>query len=218
MASKKLDIDVIKNSFAGIIEAALQSTVSKRIDKIQSILDREHHKFFSIMADKIIGATQPPDLDGYGKDWYQLENSYTSRRAASRGVDPSQFYKNTGNLSGTLRRMNVERPFGKPVITTGIQGTYGRQKVNISDNSARIVKTGRFISLDKVKNLRYTINIDMFPRITEDTSSSNINVRKYLTGKTGYKLTNFHEGRPIVTPFVRWWLNNYMKTKIIRGV
>lgn len=214
MASK-LNPDIIKNAFSAILEVAFESTVARRVEKIQQIVDREHHKFFSIMADKIIAVTQPPDLDGYGKDWYALEPSYTSRR---KGVDPNAWYKNTGNLSGTLKRMNVTRSFGTPTITSGQVGTYGRQKVNVTNNVATIIKTGRAIPLEKIKNLRYTINIDLFPKITEDTSSGSIDVRSYLTGKTGYKLTNYHEGRPIVTPFIRWWLNVQMKNKIVRGV
>lgn len=212
------DKDVLSNRILSIVDYKLISTVERKSQAARAAAIRVQSGLFPTMARLIIGVTEPPNLDGYGADWYELNPNYTAKRKRSTNgrVSEGQFYKFSGGLSRSLNQSSAVNSFGLPAVRILQSGTYRRSPVTISGSSARINKTGRFIDINKVSNLKYAIEVDLYPKI-KNLTTRKLELDNYVSSKIAYKLTNYRgaEDRPIFKQFLIWWLR-VIATKAIR--
>lgn len=220
----KFDAVAFQNKIMGIISYKRDETVARKVGSISKTVSTNQNTFFPLLSKLIIKATKAPSLNGYGEPWAPLSSKYTSYRLRkTRGqIKEGMFYRGLPSserrLATTLPKQKSMSVFGAPTVEVWKEGTYGRSRIKVTGNYASYIKTGKRIAMSKVKNIVSHIALDLFPNIEEDVSKGTLgpHLGKYLPDDIAYKLTNNKgtEKRPVITPYIRWWINVHMKQLI----
>ena len=222
----KFDAYVIGRKLSQIVERKTLDAVQRQADKLQDVAEDAQGVFFSMLASKIIGQSEPPELKStagyYGEDWVELDESYKQRRYREKGIGFDSFYEYSGGLKASLNRSKAKNAFGTAVLTIDEIGTYRKQLVRVTNNRARIISTNKPIAVDKVKDKRYAVTVDFFPKVTENIFSNSFvkHLGNYTSAPIALKLTNWRgkELRPVIRPYINWWLNVYSKQQLKRAL
>lgn len=199
----------IRNRIESALNTAIGRITTENMKLIQKKLDRLQRSFFISLARMAIGVDEPPDLGRYTPEWKPLTPTYARRRKREKGISEGQYYLRTGGLRRSLSQSKAITSFGRPVIELRKAGSVNRKRAFVFDQIAQLAESGRFVSLKDIKNVRFVISIDLFPKVKESLKSGRIHENRYFSEKISVKMTNFRgkRERPILAQFMNWWLD-----------
>lgn len=198
---KKSTTPEIKNTFVSALDKSVTRRAEQIATKMDMLVKKAQKTFFAVLAGKIIGATSAPSLGQYTPNWKPLTKSYQDYRLKRRGVARSKFYEfnsrknpqGKATLKDLLASAKAETAFGTPLARKG--------------------RSGR----------RNAVVVYPFPKVTDNLRSGEIDEKNYLKGRNrgiAWRLRNFQGSRlrPILQPFMLWWLDVKMKQLIREAV
>lgn len=192
-----------------VIQTKLEAGLSRKIDgivtRVNALVKKNQEQFFTILAQKIIGATSPPDLGPYTPVWAPLTAAYTKWRLKKKRVARNRFYEYRSrrgedgktSLKELLQAVKSSSVFGAPLVYKS------KQKVG-----------GRW---------RNSIAVDLYPKVSEFLSGEQIDEKRYFQGRNrgiAWRVRNWQGThlRPIMQPYMLWWMNIKMTDLIRREV
>lgn len=185
----------------GSVFTRVEEGIRERAEAIgreaQQEIQEANREFFSIMAAKVIGVSQSPNLDGVGvPSWKPLNDRYL--RKAQKRRNPG-FYKFSGAMETALRRMNGQTFLGRVSMQIGNRPGLAP----FSENGVTALRRGYRITL------RLTGLNDVSAGHPEESLNSQL---------LAYKLTNWRgrRQRSILGPYLRWWTTRYLRYIIDR--
>lgn len=217
-------IDRIANNLFSVVDDEVNVLLTKKTKLLQKRLNDLQKNFFQILSSKIIAVKAAPELGDFTPKWksLSLNASYRSKKIRE-GRSPNEFYSFTGRLQRSLLQSKAVNAFGTPVVTIGTGGTYRSQTIYQNPKTGGgITSSGKNFSLDKIKaqKITKTISVNLFPDVKENLKSGGkLGFEgEYVSDKIAMKLTNYRgmRNRPILIPFMNWWLN-VKATQIIRN-
>lgn len=177
-----------------VIDDAVSDASDDYVDALNKRLRADQKNLFSVMAQQIIGAAGPPDEWGSGVDWQPLTLKYRRYRYKTKKVAHNRFFRfrskipeeGKTDLAELLSRARASTVFG-----------------------AVSVKKEQKKSKGQIKQV---IIIRPFPNVTEDLNRSDPKAKNYFRSTNkgiGFRLMNFQGGnlRPVLRPFMLWWMN-----------
>lgn len=184
-----------RGNFASVF-SRVEEGIKERAEAVgreaQTEIEEANHDFFSIMAAKIVGVSQVPNLDGVSVPrWKPLNPQYLRRKEKRRSPG---FYKFTGNMNTVLRRMNGTTFLGRVSMQIG-------NRSSLAPFSAEGVTSLR-------KGYRITLRLTGLNDVSAGHPEENLNSQMLA-----YKLTNFRgrRQRTILGPYLRWWTTRYLR-------
>ena len=183
-------------------------------DRVETALIKLQSKFFKTLASMVIDAESPPDLDEDTPTWTKLNPKYLAYKK-KKGYGKG-FYSFKGSLAQSWRQQQAVTAFGSPLVSA--HDTKGGA-LPAGGGVYRNAK-GRFTS--GVGGRTRVLKVNLYPFVEE-----NIQIAqgpefegKYLSKSQAIRVTNKRGGRdrPIVIPFMRWWLKVKAKQTISRSV
>jgi len=187
----KDDIARIEKRLYSLASTGVEEILRSKAKLIEKKLTELQNQFFTIMIQKVVGASGPPALGSYTPPrWKSLNTKYAATKR--KQVNPG-FFKNTGGLQQSLRQSRALNAFGRPSVNIGNAVT--RQgKVNLDPKTR-----GR---------TRPVFIIDLYPKVEESLNNGKA-LARYFSPKVAYKLTNWRgrEDRPIIAEYMKWWLD-----------
>lgn len=215
--SKNSDyIDRIQSRLYTLVEDRAGEILEAKATRLLTALDSLQELFFIQLANNIIGADAPPDLGQWKTQWAPLRDKKYIARKEKLGL--SGFYRYSGKLEQSLLRSKARTSFGKPLVYITLGGTYNNQRRYEKSTGVVVNQKGKISSLKNVKNLKFTISIDLYPKIKEDIRKGNIPEGEYLSKIVALRLTNYRGKRlrPIFTQYLNWWLDVKAKQTVNR--
>lgn len=218
MSANSQYIDRIANRLYGQFQVKTEEAINRRVKNIQKELKVVQANFYTTLAAMTIGADGPPDLDGWTPTWRELSADYLKKK---RRKNKEGFYNFSGKLKQSLLRSKATTTFGTPLIYVGEGGSYRNQRVYTNPKTgAGITAKGTPFALDKLKNLRYTLSVDLYPRVKENIRSLRIDEGNYFSDNIAMKMTNYKGARwrPILVHYMNWWLENRARDAVRKAI
>lgn len=218
MSANSQYIDRVSNRLYGILEQKTNAAVNRRARLVEQAVIKVQGQFYSTLAALTIGASGPPALDGWTPTWRELSESYSKRKKAK---GKTGFYNYSGKLKQSLLRSKATTTFGTPLVFLDSGGTYRSQRVYTNPaTGAGVTSKGVPFSLAKLKNLRHTISVDIYPKIPGSIKGMRLDEGEYFSDNIAIKMTNYKGGRwrPILVHYMNWWLETRARDAIRKAI
>jgi hypothetical protein len=175
----------------------------RRAQRLRAAVEKATQYVLKEMVTAGIDVAGPPQLGEFTPVWTPLSDSWE----AKKGFD--EFYFHKGDLEDALMGKNVQRQLGRPQVFLEWPGK--SLKVNAGSPPKKYKD-----ALPK----EFYVRAVPFPRLSDAGAdeAAVVGLIAEPESKTFYKLLGPHglEGRPLVGPFLQWWLHVRLKG-IMRG-
>lgn len=189
-------------------------------ERIRLRVQRENRQFFRVLAAKAMDAPDAPDLGPHTPSWKPLTRKY--REWKRRHGLSQNFYMKTGKLEAQLRSLRASSKLGQPRVSYQ-RGGYAvsssvRQEITPGGRTRyRDIATGRFVSAAAAFIFRpSTLFIDVAPMVSDakDLEVAMFGRRSMIENKL--KNAWKQMDRPILGPFMDWWMDIHIRRIVER--
>lgn len=220
-------------TFSTVINRVLDKSVTSTLEqayargeRLKRGISRLNDLFYRHLAQKIVGVNSPPDLGAL---------TPTSWEPLSKRAEKNGFYLDKGHLASWLNQASASELLGPPVVTLSTRAgkvgdIEGFQKTIVRRSTrgkkwvqtltfANFKTTGvrGFIKRDElIQYLQPFLRVRAFSSLPDNLAGSS-SIAEWLTGGQSdaggkpvkHKFLNVRgrELRPIVRPYLDWWLN-----------
>ena len=217
--------DLVSEKIGGLVVNVVgrkAQDIRKNVEReLQGYTDKTWGHLASLMGDGI-----PTGIPGT-ENWQSHAPDYADRVYR---MGSYEFYYYTGKLKKFTADLNANAVLGKPIVKFSDQKGLGQNPNFFVDKGGRTqirLPSGRtqFASVgDAYKNLSFTIQVDLFPKINGKSVGSLMSQfpRKMAWNEFGAKRKrNTLPARPLVGPFLEWYSGKNLRdemTRIVREV
>lgn len=172
-----------------------QKLVWRKAQRIRTAALKEQRRLFSYMVAQSVDVMSAPRLGSYTVYWKPLSESWVERK----GFD--EFYIDKGKLAQTLLRRHARSLFGEALVY-----------IDTPTKTFRVRPGPAPVRFLRAPVEHTMIRIVPFPDLDlNETNAAEAIVSDGDTVTYG-KLTKNH--RPLVTPFMKWWVQIHMRRLI----